>query len=133
MSGDSMTLTAASAGQPAVSQLDAFSRVGSALLLVICLLLFMAWLFKRGSLKRYSSRLINICASYPITQKDRIVILQVDDRLLVVGVSQTQMTLLHTIEGERAKLILADLTTAPVMSRSQPFHQLLRTALKRGK
>ena len=73
-------------------------------------------------------------ANYSVTSKERILVVEIDSKLLVVGVTQQQMTLLHTIDEDSAKLLLVKKDQRTQFNQTKnTFSQLLQNALKRGK
>lgn len=117
-----------------VSILTIFSNVGPALLLVLVLILLMLWVMKRSGLTKFTSNLLTVRANYSVTSKERILVVEIDSKLLVVGVTQQQMTLLHTIDEDSAKLLLVKKDQRTQFNQTKnTFSQLLQNALKRGK
>lgn len=127
-------LTAEVPSGPVVSGLSVFANVSTAFIFVICFILIIAWFVKRSGVKKFACGLINVRGSYPITAKDRIIVVEVDNKLLVIGITPQQMTLLHTID-EKATTALRCSESAENKTRSINgiFSQLLQSALKRGK
>lgn len=114
--------------------LSGFANVSTAFIVVICFILVIAWLVKRSGVKKFACGLINVRGNYAITAKDRIIVVEVDNKLLVIGITPQQMTLLHTIDEKSTKALLysasAEDKTGPI---NRVFSQLLQSALKRGK
>lgn len=74
---------------------DVFS-VGTGLVLVIGAILLTGWLYRRTqSLQGGASGLIRIIASQPLGTRERVVLLQVADQQLLVGMTSTQVQTLH--------------------------------------
>lgn len=75
------------------------------LLLVLVLIFFLAWLFKRfigvGLIANAKLRAI---AGVSVGQKERVVLVQVGERQILVGVSPGQVNMLHALEkGEEIR------------------------------
>ncbi len=76
------------------------------LLFVLVLIFFLAWLFKRflgvGLIANAKLRAI---AGVSVGQKERVVLVQVGERQILVGVSPGQVNMLHALEkGEEVRL-----------------------------
>ncbi|HGH3371272.1 TPA: flagellar biosynthetic protein FliO [Kluyvera cryocrescens] len=102
-------------------------QVSGALLGIIVLILAAAWVVKRvmpGALKGRTVNGLSVSASASLGNRERVVIVNVEDARLVLGVTAQQVTLLHT------------LPPAPVDAQSSPaaapeFASLMKTMLKR--
>lgn len=116
-----------------LSQLDLYTNLAWSLIFVIGLIVVVAWLVKRSRLYKLTHRLINVHDSYQLSSKVRIVVLEVNQQLLVVGITAQQMTLLHTINPVDSQAILAQQSSRKSSVKSQTFHQLLQVALNRKK
>lgn len=74
-------------------------NVGTGLLLVVGAILLCGWLYTRTQkLRGGASDLIRIIASQPLGAKERVVLLQVADQQLLVGMTSTQVQTLHVFE-----------------------------------
>jgi flagellar protein FliO/FliZ len=112
------------ANEPATSPLI---QVSGALLGIIVLILAAAWVVKRvmpGAMKNRPVNGLAVSASTSLGNRERVVIVNVDDARLVLGVTAQQVTLLHT------------LPPAPVDSKPSPaavpeFASLMKNMLKR--
>lgn len=68
------------------------------LLLVVALIFFFAWLMKRLNLTQQSQTgLLRIVAGLPVGTRDRIVVLQVGEEQILLGLSPGRMQKLHTL------------------------------------
>ncbi|ATZ11331.1 flagellar biosynthetic protein FliO [Erwinia amylovora] len=85
--------------QPAISTGSMLTQVSGVLTAIIILILAIAWLAKRFgfSARRNGSQQLNISASCQLGQRERVVIVDVDDARLVLGVTAHQVTHLHTL------------------------------------
>lgn len=119
------------------SQANIYTEVGSSmglmLIVVIGCILLLAWLTKRMGWKKKADQWIDVKATYTITPKERIMVVHVDNQLLVVGVTSQQMTLLHTIDEQRSKMLLAQNATEKKLTKTHAFQQILQSALKAKK
>lgn len=70
------------------------TQVGSALGGILLLILFVAWLVRRLGFapQARNSKLLNVRASCQVGQRERVVIVEVDDTWLVLGVTAQQVT-----------------------------------------
>lgn len=75
-------------------------QVSGALLGIIVLILAAAWLAKRmgvGGGKNSGANGLNVSASTSLGPRERVVVVNVEDARLVLGVTASQITLLHTL------------------------------------
>ncbi len=88
-----------SAAPPAMPAGGVLTQVGSALGGILLLILFVAWLVRRLGFapQARNSKLLNVRASCQVGQRERVVIVEVDDTWLVLGVTAQQVTPLHTL------------------------------------
>ncbi|QKJ87584.1 flagellar biosynthetic protein FliO [Paramixta manurensis] len=114
--------------QPVVSAGSALTEVSSVLAVIILLILACAWLARRMGFapKRVGSHALNVSASVQIGQRERVVIVDVEDARLVLGVTAQQITHLHTLPPK-------DPGAEPPPSPAEPadFRQILQTLIKR--
>lgn len=95
------------------------------LLFVLLLIFLLAWLFKRylggGVISNASLKAI---AGVSVGQKERVVLVQVGERQLLLGVAPGQVNMLYPLEkGEEIKL--------PETHGKSPFAEKLRQSLTR--
>ena len=84
--------------QPPVGSGDILS-VGASLLLVVAAIVLCGWLYSRGQgLRIRGGGIINIIATQPLGPKERILLIEVADKQLVVGVTSTQVSTLHVFD-----------------------------------
>ncbi len=103
-------------------------QVSSALGGILLLILFAGWLFRRlgfAPQTRGNSKLLNLRASCQVGQRERVVVVEVDNTWLVLGVTAQQITPLHTLPAPPAQEPAAE--HAP----SADFRQLMQNVLKR--
>ncbi|CAB3630717.1 flagellar biosynthetic protein FliO [Achromobacter marplatensis] len=73
-------------------------RVIIGLVLVVAAILVSAWLAKRAGLtQRGGGNLLKQVASLPVGARQSIVVVEIDNTWLVVGVSPNQISTLHTL------------------------------------
>jgi flagellar protein FliO/FliZ len=73
-------------------------RVIIGLVLVVAAILVSAWLAKRAGLtQRGGGNLLKQIASLPVGARQSIVVVEIDNTWLVVGVSPNQISTLHTL------------------------------------
>lgn len=108
--------------EPPVGSGDILS-VGASLVLVVAAIILCGWLYSRSQgLRTRGGGIINIIATQPLGPKERILLIEVADKQLVVGMTSTQVSTLHVFDrpvlrpdtgmeqranfGERLKTIL---------------------------
>ncbi|MFU9137940.1 flagellar biosynthetic protein FliO [Erwinia tasmaniensis] len=116
-------------GQPAISTGSVLTQVSSVLAGIILLILACAWLAKRlGFVQKGQVRGLNdltISASCKLGQRERVVIVDVEDARLVLGVTAQQITHLHTLPPKPPQE-----PPAP-SAMTADFRQVLQTLIKR--
>ncbi|OCG33343.1 MULTISPECIES: flagellar biosynthetic protein FliO [unclassified Gilliamella] len=119
---------------PSSSDLNIYTEIGSSmgltLIVIIGFILLLGWLAKRMGWKKTTEQWIDVKATYNINPKERIMVIHVDNQLLVVGVTPQQMTLLHTINEERTKVLLSQNGADKNLTKINSFQQILQSALK---
>lgn len=102
-----MSQTQQPATQPVVSTGSVLTQVSSVLAVIILLILACAWLAKRlGFAPKTGKRGqhdLSISASCQVGQRERVVIVDVQDARLVLGVTAQQITHLHTLPPSPAQ------------------------------
>lgn len=85
---------------PAVSSGNIVQIIFS-LLLVLAAIILVAWLLKRMNVtQRGSGNLLKVLGAVPIGQRERIVLIEVNDTCLVVGIGPGQIRTLHTFQKQ---------------------------------
>ncbi|MGI9271266.1 MAG: flagellar biosynthetic protein FliO [Woeseiaceae bacterium] len=108
---------------PSIDGADILS-LGASMLIVIGLVVALGWLYTRMRFTGGGSGdVINIVASRALGPKERIVLVDIANQQLLIGVTTMQIKTLHTF-GEPA-IEIQD------MAESSGFASKLRTALKR--
>ncbi|MCS4266180.1 flagellar biosynthetic protein FliO [Serratia sp. BIGb0163] len=118
--------------QPATPALPAGSvltQVSTALGGILLLILLAGWLFRRLGFapQARNSKLLNLRASCQVGQRERVVVVEVDNTLLVLGVTAQQITPLHTMP------VPAPAQDSSTSDNAAPadFRQLMQKVLKR--
>ena len=74
-------------------------KTAASLLVVVAIILACAWLLKRiGPNRRAGTQHLRVVASTPVGQRERVVIVEVADRWLVLGVGGGQVTRLDSMD-----------------------------------
>lgn len=119
------------------SELNLYSQmgtsIGSALIGVIFMILLLGWIVKRLGHNKKRNAYIHVKATHCIGPKERIILVEVDKQLLVVGITSHHMTLLHTIDEQRAEKLLSQSTPVTKSMDNNLFKQVLQSALKSKK
>jgi flagellar protein FliO/FliZ len=73
--------------------------VAASLILVVAAIVLCGWLYSRSQgLRIRSGGIINIIATQPLGPKERILLIEVADKQLVVGMTSTQVSTLHVFD-----------------------------------
>lgn len=112
---------------PALPAGSVLTQVSTALGGILLLILLAGWLFRRLGFapQARNSKLLNLRASCQVGQRERVVVIEVENTLLVLGVTAQQITPLHTLPAPPKDSTVAD--TAPPAD----FRQLMQKVLKR--
>lgn len=101
-------------------------KTAVSLLVVVAIILACAWLLKRlGPNRRAGTQHLRVVASTPVGQRERVVIVAVADRWLVLGVGGGQVTRLDTLEPPTAPEVEPP-GSAPGGSFASRFAQALK-------
>ncbi|MDC9580677.1 flagellar biosynthetic protein FliO [Xenorhabdus sp. PR6a] len=103
-------------------------QVSSALGGILLLIFFMTWLVRRLGFtpaKSKNHRLLNVKASCSLGSKERVVVVEVEDNWLVLGVTPQQITMLHQMP------VPPDNLDKETPLKSLPFGQMLKNTLQR--
>ncbi|MCU6173481.1 flagellar biosynthetic protein FliO [Citrobacter cronae] len=121
-----MMNTQATVSQPSAVPGSPLVQVSGALLGIIVLILAAAWVIKRLGFtpKSAGTRGLKIASSTSLGPRERVVIVEVEDARLVLGVTASQINLLHT------------LPPAPADAEEKPaspadFQAMMKSLLKR--
>ncbi len=120
-----LSAAAAESARPEVTVASTGSllQVTFSLLLVLAVIIFIAWLLKRMNITgQQSDGLLKVISSVAIGQRERIVLIEINETWLVVGVGPGQIRTLHTLEK------IED--WQPAAATDQKFSSLLATLYK---
>lgn len=96
------------------------SRLVFGLFAVLGLLMVCAWVLRRGGLTGHSG-LIKVVSQCAVGSRERVVLVQVGEQQLLIGVTPQQISLLHT---------LAEPVIAPAAPASHKFAEQLAQLMK---
>nr|WP_318381207.1 flagellar biosynthetic protein FliO [uncultured Enterobacter sp.] len=119
--------TQASIAQPSAVPGSPLLQVSGALFGIIALILAVAWVAKRVGFggKVASTRGLKVSASTTIGPRERVIIVDVEDARLVLGVTTSQITVLH-------KLPPAPTPPEDTQENTPDFQSVLKNLLKRS-
>ncbi|MBS1207508.1 MAG: flagellar biosynthesis protein FliO [Proteobacteria bacterium] len=119
--------TQATVSQPSAISGSPLLQVSGALLGIIAVILVTAWLAKRFGFggKTAGARGLKVTASASVGTRERVVIVDVEDARLVLGVTPTQINLLH-------KLPPAPAESEDVNDKNADFQSVMKNLLKRS-
>ncbi|WP_437888735.1 flagellar biosynthetic protein FliO [Phytobacter sp. V91] len=119
--------TQATVSQPSAVPGSPLLQISGALALIIGLILAAAWVVKRTGLagKSAGARGLKVTASTSVGPRERVVIVDVEDARLVLGVTPTQINLLH-------KMPPAPVESDAVNEKTPDFQSVMKNLLKRS-
>ncbi|AVY98538.1 MULTISPECIES: flagellar biosynthetic protein FliO [Lelliottia] len=119
--------TQATVSQPSAVPGSPLLQVSGALFGIIAFILIVAWLAKRFGLagKTAHARGLKVSASTSLGPRERVVIVEVEDARLVLGVTASQITVLH-------KLPPAPETVPENAESPADFQSVMKSLLKRS-
>ncbi|RSF06127.1 flagellar biosynthetic protein FliO [Achromobacter aegrifaciens] len=101
----------------------ALLRVVAGLILVVAAILAAAWLARRaGRTQRGGGNLLRQVASLPVGPRQSIVVVEVENTWLVVGVGPNQLNTLHTLPAGQ----LPEASTLPAAAFAAKLGQALK-------
>lgn len=101
------------------------TQISTALVVIILLILLAGWLFRRFGLapQKGSNKVLQLRASCQLGQRERVVVIEVEDTWLVLGITAHHITPLHKLP----------LPSGNVENTREPdFQQLIQQALPRS-
>lgn len=102
---------------------SALLRVFAGLILVVAAILASAWLARRAGLtQRSGGSLLRQVASLPVGPRQSIVVVEVENTWLVVGVGPNQLNTLHTLPAGQ----LPEASTLPAAAFAAKLGQALK-------
>jgi flagellar protein FliO/FliZ len=124
------TVPAAPAEPPLSYGLAGLLQAGLGLALVLALIFLCAWAMRRLGLQQSGgNRLVKVVSSVMVGQRERVVVVEVGDSWLVLGVAAGQVNALHTLPAEQH----SDLQAAKEghgNAAASAFSQTLRNSLQ---
>ena len=97
------------------------------LMLGAVLIVLLAWLVRRNSDIKLPNRNTQILLQHPLGTRERIIVMKVLDRVLVLGQTPTQINLLAELDPEE----IADIVPQPqVVDLKNPFAKYFNVNLK---
>ncbi|ACX87663.1 flagellar biosynthetic protein FliO [Pectobacterium parmentieri WPP163] len=116
------------ATEPPLTGSMLLTQVGSVLAGILLFILLIAWLARKLGFvpQTKQNKLLKVVSSCPIGQRERVVIVEVDNTWLVLGVTAQQITPLHTLPVQPINDSSSAGDSTPV-----DFNQLLKKILKR--
>ncbi len=93
-----MAALSVSSAQPAIPQTSGMLQMFFALLFVLAMLIAAAWLLKRYTVQqKIPGGAIRVVAGAAVGQRERVVLVEIGDTWLVLGVAPGQVSALHTM------------------------------------
>jgi len=87
---------------PAAVTTGSVMQIIFSLMLVLAAVALVAWLMKRINLpRRGASSLLKVISGVAVGQRERIVLVEINDTWLIVGVAPGQVSTLHTMDKGR--------------------------------
>ncbi|MDR1846001.1 MAG: flagellar type III secretion system protein FliO [Citrobacter amalonaticus] len=122
-----MMKTQSTVQQPSAAPGSPLMQVSGALLGIILLILVAAWVIKRLGFapKGGSTRGLKVSASTSLGPRERVVIVDVEDARLVLGVTASTINVLHTLPP--APVVPEETPSAPA-----DFQAMMKSLLKRS-
>ncbi|MDO8813625.1 MAG: flagellar biosynthetic protein FliO [Gallionella sp.] len=116
---------------PAVSSGN-IAQIIFSLLLVLAAIVLVAWLLKRMNVAQQGSvKLLKVLGAVPIGQRERIVLVEIKDTWLVVGVGPGQIRTLHSLP--KMEDSATDLQHTEAQSSGTKFSSLLSSVINHRK
>ncbi|MEH2920923.1 flagellar biosynthetic protein FliO [Samsonia erythrinae] len=114
--------------EPPLTGSTLLTQVSSALVGILLLILLLAWLVRKLGFapQTKQNKLLKVVSNCSVGQRERVVIVEVDNTWLVLGVTAHQITPLHTLPARPTND-----SSATGDSQAVDFNQLLKKVLKR--
>lgn len=119
--------TQATVSQPSAVSGSPLLQVSGALVLILAVIFMAAWFAKRLGFggAHAGTRGLKVTASTTVGPRERVVVVEVEDARLVLGVTPTQISLLH-------KLPPAPVDNEEVKEKTPDFQSVMKNLLKRS-
>lgn len=135
MSATTSLLAAETAGAPAPSPTSAapdfaagLGQMLFGLAVVIALLLACLWAIKRLSVPRGSAAAMKVLGAVPVGPRERVVLVSLGDKVLVLGVAPGTVNTLHVLAADE---LPSPSAAAPPQTGSRDFSGWLKQAMER--
>lgn len=114
---------------PAPSSSGSLLQISFSLLLVLAVIMTIAWLLKRMNIAQHGTgNLLKVVGSIAIGQRERVVMIEVDDTWVLIAVGPGQIRTLHTLPKTDE---LQDFTTSgSTRTPDNKFASLLSSIIK---
>lgn len=122
--------TPAIAGSEVVSSLTLLGKVSATLIFIIALILFCAWLFRRvgNAWIPQSASKVRVVTSANLGGKERIVVVDVEDQRLVLGVGPGSVNLLSSKPAPAASETGPEPVAPPLPPLASAFQKMFAKA-----
>lgn len=117
----------ACAAEPVPGMTEGLLQMLLGLAVVVGLLLGSLWLIKRLSTPGGGAHGMKILGGLPVGPRERIVLVEIGDKVLVLGITAAGINTLHTLERTQ----LPDEALAPAGAPHADFRQWLKQSLER--
>ena len=87
-----------------------FGKTAFALILLIIIILLCAWLIKKINSLQNKNTPMHIVGSIPIGSKERIIIVEIQDKWLILGITPQSINMLHELPATPQDTDLSKLT-----------------------
>lgn len=112
---------------PPIASTGSLLQITFSLLLVLAVIVAVAWLLKRMNIAQQGTgNLLSVVGSIAVGQRERVVVVEVNDTWLVVGVGPGQIRTLHTLQKP------ADWQADSKIKTGSDFATLLSAMIKPG-
>jgi len=92
--------------------------------LVLAIIFFMAWIVRRmGGMQVMGSQKIKLLGGMTLGAREKVVLVQIENKRLVLGVAQGQVNTLHVLDGEYEE------DEKPAIDSASPFKDKFLQAL----
>jgi len=106
-------------------------RWGSSLILVLAVFFLCVWLLRKtGSFTSVTASQMRVISGLSLGTKERLVLIQLGDKQLLLGVSPGRIENLHTLEGDDCLQVNA---TQPTLTEDNLFAKKLMQVMQRNK
>jgi flagellar protein FliO/FliZ len=115
---------------PAAVGASGLLQAGFGMAAVVGLIFLCAWLARRFGLQRLGSgQLVKVVSSAAVGQRERVVVVEVGDTWLVLGVTPSQVNTLHTLPAQAHAAAAAPASPSVAPTPVELFARKLREAL----